>query len=98
MGPRRIRVKRPGEKARCRCGRGPLRASAGRGGHGLGGVPVRTGCALGEDGPWQPPGPNWGDHSAEPWLNLTLHAMDEIVRHGAELTLLRDLYRSGHAG
>ena len=54
--------------------------------------------ALGEDGLWRPLGPDWGQFGVEPWLNLALHAMDELAHHGAELALLRDLYRSGHAG
>lgn len=53
----------------------------------------RAGVArLGEDGLWQPLGPAWGSFGAKPWVALVLHALDEVVHHGAEIALLRDLY------
>jgi DinB superfamily len=48
--------------------------------------------ALGEDGIRQEMGPAWGPYEHEPWSALVLHAIDEIVHHGAEIALLRDLY------
>lgn len=49
--------------------------------------------ALGEDGIWEPMGPRWGRFGEEPWAALVVHATDELAHHGAELALLRDLYR-----
>jgi hypothetical protein len=48
---------------------------------------------LGEDGIWAPMGPRWGRFADEPWAALVVHAVDELAHHGAELALLRDLYR-----
>ena len=47
---------------------------------------------LGEDGLWQQLGPDWGPYATDTWTALALHVMDEIVHHGAEIALLRDLY------
>jgi DinB superfamily len=47
---------------------------------------------LGEDGMWQQLGPDWGPYATDTWTALALHVMDEIVHHGAEIALLRDLY------
>jgi DinB family protein len=53
----------------------------------------RAGLAeLGEDGLWQPLGPQWDEFADDPWAGLVLHAQDEMSHHGAEIALLRDLY------
>ncbi len=53
----------------------------------------RTGIGrLEEDGLWRPLGPAWGSYGSQPWVALVLHALDEVVHHGAEIALLRDLY------
>jgi DinB family protein len=48
--------------------------------------------ALGEDGLWQPLGPQWGPYAESTWADLVVHALDELAHHGAEVALLRDLY------
>jgi hypothetical protein len=48
--------------------------------------------ALDDDAMWQPLGQKWGPYAEDPWLALVLHATDEVVHHGAEIALLRDLY------
>ena len=55
-------------------------------------------AALGEDGLWQPMGPNWGPYAEDSWADLVVHAFDELAHHGAEIALLRDLYRARAAG
>jgi hypothetical protein len=52
-----------------------------------------TMAALGEDGIWSPMGPRWGRYGDEPWAALLVHATDELSHHGAEIALLRDLWR-----
>jgi hypothetical protein len=47
---------------------------------------------LGEAGLRQELGPAWGPFAHDSWAALVIHAMDEIVHHGAEIGLLRDLY------
>jgi hypothetical protein len=49
--------------------------------------------AMGEDGIWRPLGPDWGPYAEAGWAELVLHAVDELAHHGAELGLMRDLYR-----
>lgn len=49
---------------------------------------------LGEGGVWQPIGPAAGPYANEPWLGMILHNNREIIHHGAEVSLLRDLYRA----
>jgi hypothetical protein len=49
--------------------------------------------AFGEDGIWQPLGPAWGRFADASWAALFVHATDELAHHGAEIALLRDLYR-----
>lgn len=51
--------------------------------------------ALGEDGLRSPLGEKWGPFAKSSWADLVLHAMDEVAHHGAEIALLRDLYRAG---
>jgi len=40
-------------------------------------------------------GDKWGPYADSSWADLVLHAMDEVAHHGAEVGLLRDLYRTG---
>jgi hypothetical protein len=49
--------------------------------------------ALGEHGIWGRLGPAWGTFADETWAALVVHAQDELSHHGAEIALLRDLYR-----
>lgn len=51
--------------------------------------------ALGDDRLLQPMGPAAGPYADESYLQLALHALDEAAHHGAELGVLRDLYRHG---
>jgi hypothetical protein len=50
--------------------------------------------AMGEDGIWEPLGPAWGPYADDSWAALVVHAVDELAHHGAEIALLRDLYRA----
>jgi DinB superfamily len=53
---------------------------------------------LGLDGLRQPCGPSegrWGEHSM---ATLVLHINREVLHHGAEIALLRDLYRARRDG
>jgi hypothetical protein len=50
-------------------------------------------AGLGEDGLWRLLGETWGPYGDDPWAALVLHAQDELSHHGAEVALLRDLYR-----
>jgi hypothetical protein len=50
---------------------------------------------LGEDGIWVRLGPAWGPYAQASWADLLVHATDELAHHGAEIALLRDLYRWG---
>ncbi|MCD2193061.1 DinB family protein [Actinomycetospora endophytica] len=49
---------------------------------------------LGEDGLALPCGPAEGPYAAEPLAVLVLHIHREVIHHGAEVALLRDLYRA----
>ena len=42
----------------------------------------------------RPAGPAEGPYAAAPLASLVLHINREVIHHGAEITLLRDLYRS----
>jgi hypothetical protein len=53
---------------------------------------------LGLDGLALLCGPSEGPYSAYPMASLVLHINRETLHHGAEITLLRDLYRVGNAG
>lgn len=54
---------------------------------------------LGEDGLARPCGPAEGPYAAEPLAVLVLHIHREVIHHGAEIALLRDLHRArGIAG
>lgn len=50
--------------------------------------------ALGEDGLARPCGPTEGPFAEYPMAALVLHIHREVLHHGAELCLLRDLYRA----
>jgi hypothetical protein len=55
--------------------------------------------ALGEEGLLRPCGPAEGPFAAEPLAALVLHIHRELIHHGAEVALLRDLYlRQGPEG
>lgn len=47
---------------------------------------------LGEAGLARPCGPAEGPYAAEPMATLVLHINRELIHHGAEIALLRDLY------
>jgi hypothetical protein len=48
--------------------------------------------AIGEDRWWESLGPKWGRYADSNSVDLVLHVLDEVVHHGAEVGLLRDLY------
>ena len=58
----------------------------------------RTGVASwvdadhGHDSLWTPLGPAWGPYAEHTNLQLAVHAQREVIHHGAEIALLRDLY------
>jgi hypothetical protein len=39
-----------------------------------------------------PLGPSWGPYAQDNTVDLVLHVLDEVIHHGAEVGLLRDLY------
>jgi hypothetical protein len=47
---------------------------------------------LGEDGLARPCGPAEGPYADEPLAALVIHIHREVIHHGAEIALLRDLY------
>jgi hypothetical protein len=47
---------------------------------------------LSADDLWAPIGPNEGPFADRPMLDLILHINREVIHHGAEIALLRDLY------
>ena len=49
---------------------------------------------LGADGLLRPCGPAEGAFAAFPLASLILHINREAIHHGAEIALLRDLYRA----
>jgi hypothetical protein len=49
---------------------------------------------LGEEGLGRPCGPAEGPFAAAPMATLVLHIHREVIHHGAEIALLRDLYRA----
>jgi hypothetical protein len=53
---------------------------------------------LGADGLARPCGPAEEPFGDEPMAMLVLHINREVIHHGAEIALLRDLYRAGHGG
>lgn len=50
--------------------------------------------ALGPDGLARPCGPAEGPYAEYPLAELVLHINREVLHHGAEMALLRDLYRA----
>jgi hypothetical protein len=48
---------------------------------------------LGADGLAHPVGPAEGTYAESPMATLVLHIHREVIHHGAEISLLRDLYR-----
>lgn len=53
----------------------------------------RSGLAGLSAGEWAAPlGPSWGPYAEANTVDLALHVLDEVVHHGAEVGLLRDLY------
>lgn len=52
--------------------------------------------ALGEDGLARPCGPAEGPYADEPLATLVLHIHRELIHHGAEIALMRDLYAHRH--
>jgi hypothetical protein len=49
--------------------------------------------SLGAEGLARPCGPGEGDYADYPMAALVLHINREVLHHGAEIALLRDLYR-----
>ena len=49
-------------------------------------------AGLSPDGWAAPLGPSWGPYAESSTVDLALHVLDEVVHHGAEVGLLRDLY------
>jgi hypothetical protein len=49
---------------------------------------------LGDDGLAKPCGPAEGPYAESPIATLVLHINREMIHHGAEICLLRDLYRN----
>lgn len=50
--------------------------------------------SLGDDGLRRPCGPSEGPFADYPMAALVLHISREVIHHGSELCLLRDLYRA----
>lgn len=46
---------------------------------------------------WSELGETWGYWSRHSVADMAMHASNELIHHGAEIALLRDLYRSSHA-
>jgi len=46
----------------------------------------------GDDGLWSELGSAWGPYANHTKLALAIHAQREVIHHGAEIALLRDLY------
>ena len=51
-----------------------------------------------DDRLWQPCGPTEGPYADLPFAGLILHLNREAIHHGAEIALLRDLYRASDGG
>jgi hypothetical protein len=50
-------------------------------------------ASIEEEAWWIPLGASWGPFAQSNGVDLALHVLDEVVHHGAEVGLLRDLYR-----
>lgn len=46
----------------------------------------------------EPLGPTAGPYAEDSYHALVLHALDEVIHHGAEMALIRDLYRASAGG
>ena len=55
-------------------------------------------AALGTNGLARPCGPAEGPYADAPLATLVLHIHREVLHHGAEIALLRDLYRAAPPG
>jgi hypothetical protein len=55
---------------------------------------VKGVTGLGEDGLERAVGPAEGPYADRPYADLVLHIHREVIHHGAEVLLLRDLYRA----
>jgi hypothetical protein len=55
---------------------------------------IRAISALDLEALSRPLGPTEGPYAAEPMVALVLHIHREVIHHGAEIALLRDLYRA----
>ena len=53
-------------------------------------------AGLGEEGLARPVGAAEGPFAEAPYADLVLHINRELIHHGAEICLLRDLYRATH--
>jgi uncharacterized damage-inducible protein DinB len=49
-------------------------------------------ASLDEEGLARPVGEAEGPYAAHPYASLVLHINREVIHHGAEIALLRDLY------
>ena len=54
-------------------------------------------AALDEEGLGRPLGPRGGPYAEDPMAELVAHINREVMHHGAEIALLRDLYRAAGA-
>jgi len=53
----------------------------------------RSGLAGLSTGQWAAPlGPSWGPYAEASTVDLALHVLDEVIHHGPEVGLLRNLY------
>lgn len=59
---------------------------------------IKGAAALGPDGLQRPCGPAEGPYAEHPLASLVLHINREALHHGAEIALLRDLYRAKGPG
>ena len=51
-------------------------------------------AGLDEEGLRRPLGPRGGPYAEDPMAELVAHISREVMHHGAEIALLRDLYRA----
>ncbi len=49
-------------------------------------------ASVAEEVWWEPLGSKWGPYAESNHADLALHVLDEVVHHGAEVGVLRDLY------
>ena len=59
---------------------------------------VKGVASLGPEGIVHPVGPVEGPYAESPYAGLVLHIHREVIHHGAEILLLRDLYRHQSTG